>query len=143
MKFLFLIFFALIAIYDLLTTIQGTASILHAEGLVYAIAIGFAIIISFLLLNTIPIIRNPKGGFIYSGAKFLWLLALLYDLYTSFIGSINLILKDKIGDANLGPILSEMSQTDMPQLVIIIGLTIFITASPIAISFLLYEAEFE
>lgn len=73
----------------------------------------------------------------------MWFLAFIYDLYTSFIGSINLMLKEKMGHANLAPILSHMGETDMPQLVVIIGLTLFISASPIAISFLLYEAEFE
>ena len=88
-------------------------------------------------------IRNPKDDIIYGGAKFLWLLALVFDLYTSFVGTINLILKGKIGYNSLGQIVTIMGQTDTPQLCIIIGLTIFITASPIALSHLFYEAEIE
>jgi hypothetical protein len=117
------LFLGFVALWDAVTTIIGTVSILGNSAIQIFISILFGVIISMLLINTIPIVNNPREDFLSTGAKFLWFLALLYDIYTAYSGN-----KDYIthGAITTG------------QTIITIGLTIFVASAPIFISWVLY-----
>ena len=119
-----------ITIWDAFTTITGTAKILGGSGIAFFLSILFAVMITSMLVKTIPIIYNPKEDLLHIVAKIMWGLAVLYDVFTSFMG-------------NRGLIETSNSDFGFAQAVVTIGMTIFVTSSPIAISYLLYMAEDE
>lgn len=118
----------LITIWDTFTTIVGTTEIIGSANMQIFIAVIFAIMIAGLLIFTIPIWKNSKDDFIATGAKGLWLLALLYDFYTSFMANRDFIIQGF--DANVH------------QLVITVGITIFVTSAPIGISYFVYNGKY-
>lgn len=127
-KQVFIIGLGLITIWDAFTTISGTANILGRTGTAFFLSVIFSVIITTFLIKTIPIIYNPHDDILHLGAKILWSLAMLYDLFTSFLGNKALVETDN-------------SEFGIAQVVITIGLTIFVSSSPIAISYLLYMPE--
>jgi len=88
----------------------------------------FSLIITSFLIGTIPILKNPREGLVPYGAKLLWGVALIYDFYTSFKGNTTFILTD-------------FDHTQIQQILIAIGLTLFVSSSPIAISHYVYDVE--
>jgi hypothetical protein len=117
-----------ITIWDTATTIIGTNNILGNTGMTLFLSVIFGVMLTIYLIQTIPIMLNPKEDLLYIGAKILWILAILYDLFTSFIGNKNLI---ESGDSSF----------DLAQIVITIGMTLFVSSAPIAISYLLYVPD--
>ena len=76
-----------------------------------------ALVFSFVL-NTKRIIRWQRG-FINFLVKFLWLIAFSYDVFTSWLGNANLL----VG-----------SSSTSSAIIILIGLTLLVSASPILLS---------
>ncbi len=111
-------------LWDTVTTIYGTHTILGNGIIQFVISILFGLVISAFLLRTIPIIKNPKSDFLSLGGKGLWLLAILYDLFTAYTGNFDLVLGNTGG--------TERN-------IISIGLTLFICAGPIGLSNLIYN----
>jgi competence protein ComGC len=118
------LFLGFVALWDAITTIVGTSAILGTGLLQMFISILFGAIISMLLIHTIPIMRNPREDLLTTGAKFLWFLALVYDLYTAYNGN-----KEYITNKS----------TTSAQTIITMGLTIFVASAPIAISWILFD----
>jgi len=57
----------------------------------------------------------------------LWFLAFLYDLYTAFVGNMDLILGE--------------TATGTQKVIIAVGLTVFICSAPIGLSKLYFEPD--
>lgn len=116
----------LITFWDCYTTIYGTQRIAGDSPTQIGISIVFGIGLSIVMLKSVPILKNPKEDIFTVSAKGMWLLALLYDLYTAFEGNFNLLLS---------------SVNDTPKIIIAIGLTIFTVYSPIYLSKIIYDTE--
>lgn len=121
-----LIALILVTIWDTFTTVTGTMAIIGNGKIQLFLSIIFGLIISGFLLSTMLILKNPKDDIIIMGAKALWFLALGYDLYTSFTGNQSLIAESSSSD-------------EIGQLAITIGMTLFVSSSPIAISYITYD----
>lgn len=122
MRFL-LIALGIGAIWDGFTTVAGTVEILGSGGLQIMAAVVFALIIAGFLLGT-TYVRNLEGilGKALQGG---WWMALLYDLYTSYTGNRDFIMDGQVAGS---------------QHVLLIGLTLLVTASPVLFS-LIWEDE--
>jgi hypothetical protein len=116
-----------VTIWDTVTTIYGTSTILGKGPIQIILAVLFGILITSFLFRTIPIIKNPSEELIPVGTKVLWFLAVLYDLYTAFLGNMDLILGD--------------TATGVQKVVIAVGLTIFICSAPIGLSKLYFDPD--
>ena len=114
-----------VTLWDTITTIYGTSSII-GNGLIQMIlSIGFGLVLAVFLIRTIPIMKNPENeDLIVIGTKFLWVLAIAYDLFTSFTGNHDLILGNVEG---------------IQKNIIAVGLTIFVSSAPIGLSSLIYQ----
>ena len=117
-----------VTLWDTITTVYGTSSIIGNGPVQILISILFGVLIAVFLIRTIPIIRNPHEDIIAIGAKVLWFLAILYDLYTSFTGNFDLILGQVAGTQ---------------KIIIAVGLTIFVSSAPIGFSSLLYSERYQ
>ncbi len=116
-----------VTIWDTITTVYGTVSIMGTGGVQIFISILFGLIISGFLINSVKIMSNPSEELFPVAAKILCIAAIGYDLYTSFVGNQDLILNN--------------NSNGFSQLFITIGLTIFVSAAPIAISKILYDEK--
>ncbi|HAQ65307.1 MAG TPA: hypothetical protein DCR43_05590 [Bacteroidales bacterium] len=127
-KTLFQIGLGFVTVWDTVTTIYGTYSILGDGQVQIVLSILFGILLSAFLIRTIPIIKNPDNEDIIAvGAKVLWFLAILYDIYTSFTGNFDLILGQVAG---------------LQKIIIAIGLTIFVSSAPIGLSNTIYRDKY-
>lgn len=115
-----------VSVWDTVTTIYGTKVILGGGDIQLIIAILFALLIAAYLLRSVPIIKNPSTDLFHVGAKVLWFLAFLYDLFTSFKGNFDLVL------GNVG---------GTERIVLAIGLTIFTCSAPIGLSKLIFDPD--
>lgn len=114
-----------VTIWDTITTIYGTYTILGEGNIQIIVSVLFGILLSAFLIRTIPIIQNPDNEDIIAvGAKVLWFLAILYDLFTSFTGNHDLVLGEVAG---------------IQKIIIAIGLTIFVSSAPIGLSSVFYK----
>ena len=118
MRIFLLIVLVLASIWDAFTTVYGTIYVLGDGIIQIAAALLFSGLILGFVLNTKRIIRW-RGGFVGGITKFFWLIALFYDLFTSWIGNESLLLTGNGGAA---------------ELAILVGLTLLVTASPILLS---------
>jgi hypothetical protein len=118
MRLFLLIVLAIATIWDAFTTVYGTVQVL-GDGLFQLLAaILFSSLIFAFVLNTRRIMKWP-GDFVGGAAKFFWFIALCYDLYTSWVGNAALIVQ---------------GSGELSEFVILIGLTLLVTASPILLS---------
>jgi len=121
-----IILLGFVTIWDTITTIYGTTVILGTGTIQVMIAILFALLLTGYLLQTIPITKNPKEDFVTSGAKILWFIAFLYDLFTSFTGNMDFVLGNATGSI---------------KIIFAIGLTVMVCSCPIGLSKLMYDPE--
>lgn len=119
-----ILFLGFVALWDAITTIIGTSHILGDSAIQIFISILFGSIISMLLLNTVPIMTNPRQDLFSLGVKLLWFLALVYDFYTAYVGNKTYLTGGTITN---------------PQVAITLGLTIFVVSAPIFISHSYFE----
>jgi hypothetical protein len=115
-----------VTIWDTVTTIYGTKLILGGAEIQFVIAVLFSLFLAAYLLRSVPIIRNPSPDLFPVGAKVLWFLAFLYDLFTAFKGNFDLVLGNVGGNERIA---------------LAIGLTIFICSAPIGLSRVIFEPE--
>lgn len=105
-------------IWDIFTTGYGTIQVLGFGPAQIAASVLFSALIAAFVLNTSRIMRL-KSGFVSFIAKFFWLIALAYDFYTSWIGNANLVTRNR---------------GDTQEIILLIGLTLLVIASPILLS---------
>jgi hypothetical protein len=117
----------LVTIWDTFTTITGTLDLIGNGKMQLIVAIIFGLLISAFLLGTMPLLNNPREELIIMGGKLLWFLALLYDLYTSYMGHFTFVQNTRGYGAG--------------QIAVIAGMTLFVSSSPIIISYLLNEVD--
>lgn len=129
-KILLVIFLGFVTIWDMTTTVTGTSEILGDSGISFFLSVVFALMLALLLVKTIPIMYHPNKDLLHTSAKVLWGAAISYDMFTSFIGNKSLIE-------------STGSTFDIPQLAVVVGMTVFVSSSPVVISYLLYSADGE
>jgi hypothetical protein len=116
-----------VAIWDTVTTVYGTSTILGPGSIQTIMSVLFGLLIGIFLFRTIPIIKNPSQELIPTGAKILWFLAVLYDLYTAYMGNFDLILNQSANGAH--------------KVIVAIGITIFICSAPIGLSSMYFEPK--
>ena len=113
----------LITAWDTFTTVTGTTAIIGTGNIQIFISIIFGIIISSFLIFTIPILDNDDDDLIAIGSKILWFLAVCYDLYTSYTGNRTFIAE-------------QAASGNIEKILITVGMTIFVSSSPIGISYI-------
>jgi hypothetical protein len=116
-----------VTIWDTVTTVYGTSTILGPGPIQVVMSILFGLLITSFLFRTIPIIKDPSEELIPVGAKVLWFLAVLYDLFTAYMGNFDLIL--------------NQTTSGVQKVIIAIGITVFICSAPIGLSGLYYSRE--
>jgi len=133
MRNVLLIIFTPIALYDGFTTVLGTAAILGQTSVGILLSILFSLIILAFMLGTFPIwssrtlssnAQNKDAeGCLLSFIRFIWVAAFIYDIYTSYSGNKALVAGE--------------NSTSISQEIILVGLTLFISAAPIFVSYML------
>ena len=124
--------FLLGTLWDAATTVFGTATIITGQEnpdlfnldepeLISAVV--FALIVTGILAgaSTVFVRFRQSSFFLFGIGLVIFLFALFYDVYTSYIGNVAMVIKDQpTGD----------------QLLLTIALTLFSSASPLILSFL-------
>jgi len=121
----FIVALILVGFWDGFTTFFGTNQILSGgiENLTIAIiSFFFAIIITSFLFCTKFILNEKSDDFFPGLLRFLLLVSIGYDLYTSYIGNQEFILGGNVNSQ---------------QFFVLIGMTILVSGSPIICSYLL------
>lgn len=115
----------LTGLWDGFTTFYGTSQVMGAnETQVIASAV-FALIIGGFLFGTKVIWESPTNTFLALLLRSFWLIALGYDLYTSYLGNRDFILGGNVSE---------------DQMVILIGMTILVSGAPIIFSYLVDDS---
>jgi len=115
-----------VTVWDTITTIYGTSTILGQGTIQIVLSVLFSLLLAAYLIRSIPILKNPSEEIIPVGAKVLWFIAILYDVFTAYTGNFDIVL------GNVG---------GTQKIIIAIGLTIFICSAPIGLSQLIYSTE--
>jgi hypothetical protein len=105
--------------WDAFTTLYGTQRILGEGCAPISAAVLFAVLVTVLLLNTERILEMDSEGFQGVLSKFLWFLAIVYDLYTAWTGNHRFLVQE----------------LDLPRTVVLAGLTLLATGSPMLLSY--------
>lgn len=133
----------LAALADAATTALGIASVIHPTrdrpGSLVICIVPAAVILVILLLTPQIWSSTAKGQ---APMRFLWLVAFLYDGYTSFVANMKLVVLTT-DQLLLSPknLISTVAATQIDQFVMIVVGTIFISGSPVLLSFLLVPTE--
>ena len=115
-----------VTLWDTIATAYGTYKILGEGPAQLIFSIFFAVIIAVHLMRAFPVLKNPSEEFYPVGLKVFWFLALFYDLFTSFKGNIEFIFNNSLS---------------VEKIILAIGLTLFVSSSPIGVSKFYYERE--
>lgn len=138
MKGFMILCFGVGALWDGLTTALGLAVIIQADDeLGYAMCFVGGIIVLGFGIGTKLIFES--GGFVYLIMKVLWLIAIIFDFYTAFIGNAQyIILKVRLLDISraTASLANVTHSINSAQFVVLIVLTVLVSASPILISYL-------
>lgn len=124
MKYILIPIFGGITLYDVFTTITGTMGILEKQGDL-VIPVLFGLIVLACLLLSARLFEGYYSGFGQLVLGICWLSALIYDLYTSYIGNILHVAGGQI-------------QNDGQYLIVVL-MTIITTGSPILLSYFISE----
>lgn len=122
----------LITCYDVFTTIMGTMQILGNDIGAILASIILGTVIGGLLYFSYEVHSIDSDAIFPNLLKVLWALALIYDLWTSFTGNNRFIIKTGI----------ELNDIDYRKLLILIGLTLFVSSCPIILSYLRNNLSF-
>lgn len=127
MKIYLVIVLTVAALWDGLTTIYGTVQVLGDGSFQLVASVLFSALIMGFVLNTTRIMRWSKSqGFLGMLTGFFWFIALCYDFYTSWLGNADLL----------------VGKSGRPaEIIILIGLTLLVIASPILLS-MMWERGF-
>jgi hypothetical protein len=117
--FLFVVL-TIASIWDTFTTVYATLDIFGTGLLQVVAALLFAALIMSFMLNTRRIMQW-RSGFVGGIIKLFWFVALASDFYTAWIGNSNLLTR---------------GQESTAELILLTGLTLLVTASPILLSVL-------
>lgn len=124
---LILVVLGFVTVYDVLTTIFGTIEILEVSiGSVVA-AVTLGLLIGGMLYYTHEIFLNKGQEFLSQAFKALWALAFLYDIWTSFTGNAKFVLQEEN--------LSKLTTEDWKKLILLLGLTLFVSSCPVILSY--------
>ena len=121
-----MIILGLASIWDAFATVYGTSQVLGNGTLQIAAALLFGGLILGFVLNSRRILKW-RSSFFGGLLKFFWFIALCYDFLTTWIAN-----RDIIGQ----------EQNSVVQVIILIGLTLLVSASPILLSGL-WEKRFQ
>ncbi len=125
MKKYLLFLFGVGCLWDVLTTVYGTWVLFDHKALFPLLAsITFGLVILALLGSVIWIWKTE--GVFGSGFKAAWIVGIAYDLFTSWNGNLNLLFGRSVAGS---------------QFVMLVGLTVFMTLSPIAWVYVFNEDE--
>lgn len=120
MKLFLFIVLTIASIWDTFTTVYATLDILGTGILQIIAALLFAALIMSFILNTRRIMQW-RSGFVGGIVKLFWFVALGCDFYTTWVGNANLLTR---------------GQGDAAELIILTGLTLLVTSSPLLLSVL-------
>lgn len=120
-NFLAVVFF-FASIGDGFTTVFGTFSLLERSEQALAVALIVSIVVYGFLVGTSWIFHRVGEGFIFVLMLPFWAIALGYDMYTSFKGTIHFLFGGRYTDE---------------QLVLVLIITALISSSPILFSLLI------
>ncbi len=128
--------FGISTLWDGITTALGIAAIIDAKDIFgYALCfVGGVVILGFGIGTQVIFVKNDIPHKIMRG---LWVLAVAFDAYTSFMGNAQYIVLRK----QLAGLFDVVGSLTLGQIIITVGLTILVTASPIMISYLLEKDE--
>jgi hypothetical protein len=123
---LILMVLGFVTVYDIITTISGTLDILQMSlGSVVA-SVTLGLLIGGMLYYTHEIFLNKSKDFLPQCFKALWALAFLYDIWTSFTGNAKFVLQEKV---------TTLSIDDGKRLILLLGLTVFVSSCPVILSY--------
>ena len=125
-----LIGLVIVTAYDVLTTIYGTYTMLHSGFPAFVAALILSGIIGALLCFSYEVHQLGTDEFFPMLLKPLWVAAFGYDLWTSFMGNRKFILQ------------SDGEAMDAANIAILVGLTVFVSACPIILSYLRNNTNF-
>jgi hypothetical protein len=114
MRAFLLILLTIAAVWDAFTTVYGTIQILGTNFLQIAVAILFSALVFAFNLGTKRIMQWYEG-FVSWFAKVVWLVAIAFDFYTSWVTNSDLVIR------------GDRSGADTFML---FGLTVLVTAAP-------------
>jgi len=128
MKILLLVIFGIASLWDGFTTVAGTYDILGSGWGQLAGSVAFALVILGFLVGTLELLERYEDwhAFVVCLVSFFWLSAFGYDLFTSYVGNCRFIIGGSL----------NASKT-----FILIGLTVFISVSPVCLSYLWKDME--
>lgn len=112
-KPLLIILFGLAAVWDAITTVVGTKAYLGTTNV--AVPIFVALVITAFMVGTKQLWRQREGLGI--AVKVLWCIAFAYDVFTSYIGNLTLVMGG-----------------ETEKLVFLLGITVLTSGAPILIS---------
>jgi len=121
MRGFLLICLGITGLWDGFTTLYGTLAILGADTAQMFISVVMAVVIMGLLFSTRSIMKTDPVSLLGVLLRLLWLTAVSYDLYTSYIGNEEFIIQGIANDQ---------------QAVVLLGITILVSGSPIMFSLL-------
>ena len=134
MQLLLLLIFLIGALWDGITTALGVATAIGAnDPLGYAACFIAGILVLGFSIFSMPILTFPGlPGIIL---KLVWLIAIIFDFYTAFIGNAKYVVLRSL-NTDIGSIFQEL---DIFRLLVVIGLTLIVSFSPIVISILFVQ----
>ena len=139
MKGFLLFCFLVAALWDGVTTVLGTAVILQAlEPIQYGFCVASAIVILGFGFGTRTFFG--KRGTVYLFFQLGWVLAIIFDAYTSFMGNARyVVLKQPFTVTISEGFFLTVSQMSMQQFLVVAVMTILVSGSPVGFSYLVGE----
>ena len=136
MKGFLLFCFLIAALWDGATTVLGTAVILRAqEPIQYGFCVASAIVVLGLGFGSRTFLS--KTGCVYLIFKIGWGVALLFDIFTSFMGNARyIVLKQSFNTTTAEGVVATIQQMDNSQFLVVVVMTLLVSGSPAAYSFI-------
>ena len=136
MKGFLLFCFMIAALWDGATTVLGTAVILQAqEPIQYGFCVAAAFVVLGLGFGTKTFFS--KSGVVYGFFKVGWVFAMFFDVLTSFMGNARyVILKQPFNVISNEGFLETVNRISSQQLLVVTVMTLLVSGSPIAYSYI-------
>jgi hypothetical protein len=141
MKGFLLFCFLIAALWDGATTVLGTAVILQAqEPLQYGFCVAAAFVVLGLGFGTRTFLS--KSGTVYTFFKIGWVFALLFDIFTSFMGNSRyIVLKQAFNTTTTEGLFSTIQQMSFQQFLVVAVMTLLVSGSPVAYSYIVADDD--
>ena len=139
MKGFILFCFMIAALWDGVTTVLETAVILQAEEPIqYGFCVASAVVILGFGFGTRTFFS--KSGTVYTCFRLGWCLAIIFDVYTSFMGNARyVVLKQSFNVTTTEGFWRTVSQMTMQQFLVVAVMTLLVSGSPVGYSYLVGE----